>query len=533
MPFAASTRRHVLGGLIALLTLAFAGIPGRAVAAEIPVAPATFENAFAAAQPGDTLLLASGNYGRFEGAMKPGEVTIKAQSRATPVMAFSFSPASNITLDGLKITDGYVSDSRTKNITVRNSDFNAARFLARGGDGDLVNANVLLDNNRHTNVDVCSGCYDGRVQIAERSDTPTGITIKNSYFAGGNADGIQNGGNGTRIIGNTFRDLRQPDDGEIAHTGSIQLYGSKGTLIKGNFFYNVSIAIGAYDRVDHELIEDNVVVLDGQNAWVSEYLSDSNSIIRHNTFAAFNSSSGTRCAFGVPCGTFHTGHKDSDPASQGTVFVDNILARIDGDQSDFARGVENFNLFTSAKGWGRDDVLDQPVYVGGNQPTTYEGFELAAGSPGKGTASDGTDRGARIRGAPGAGSPPMPGTSSTLRPRVIARSSLRSIVKTGKLRLVVRMPVAGTAMLRMTIRPGKALRRQRGRHSRKRVELPAARRVFKAARMRIVTILVPRAVRRDLNRSRDAALSIRTYLNSERSKQFLGSHALRIERSRR
>lgn len=533
MPFPASARRHFLGGLIALLTLAFAGVPGQALAADIPVVPATFEIAFAAAQAGDTLLLASGNYGHFEGAMKSGEVTIKAQNGSTPVMAFSFNPASNITLDGLKITDGYVSGSRTKNITVRNSDFNRARFLARGGEGDLVNANVLLENNRHTNVDVCSGCYAGRVQIAERTEEPTGITIRNSLFSGGNADGIQNGGNGTVIEGNTFRDLRQPDDGSIAHTGSIQLYGSKNTKIRRNFFYNVSVAVGAYDRVDHEVIEDNVVVLDGQNAWVSEYLSDVNSIIRHNTFAAFNSSGSTTCAYNVPCGTFHTGHKKSDPPSQGTIFTDNILARIDGDQPDFAGGVENFNLFTSTKGWGVHDVLDQPVYVGGDRPTTYEGFELAAGSPGKGTASDGTDRGARIRGEVGAGSPRLPATSSALPPRVSVRSSLRSIVKTGKLRLAVRMPAGGTAMLRTTIRPGKALRRQRGRHSRRRVELPVARRAFKPARTRIVTISVPRALRRDLNRSRDAALAVRTYLGSKRSKQFLGAQALRIKRSGR
>lgn len=64
--------------------------------------------------------------------MKRGEVTVKAQDGATPRMNFEFNPASNITLDGMRVMSGYVSDSRTKNITIRNSNFDGGRFLARG-----------------------------------------------------------------------------------------------------------------------------------------------------------------------------------------------------------------------------------------------------------------------------------------------------------------------------------------------------------------------------------------------------------------
>jgi hypothetical protein len=43
-----------------------------------------------------------------------------------------------------------------------------------------------------------------------------------------------------------------------------------------------------------------------------------------------------------------------------------------------------------------NELQGQPVFVGGSNPTTYEGYKLSALSPGYGNASDGTDRGARI-----------------------------------------------------------------------------------------------------------------------------------------
>ena len=42
---------------------------------------------------------------------------------------------------------------------------------------------------------------------------------------------------------------------------------------------------------------------------------------------------------------------------------------------------------------GQQQPTGTPVFVGGSKPTTYAGYRLAAGSPGKGAASDGTDMG--------------------------------------------------------------------------------------------------------------------------------------------
>ena len=42
------------------------------------------------------------------------------------------------------------------------------------------------------------------------------------------------------------------------------------------------------------------------------------------------------------------------------------------------------------------DFIATPAFVGGGNPRTYAGYELAAGSPGTGRATDGGDVGARV-----------------------------------------------------------------------------------------------------------------------------------------
>ncbi|HWC25816.1 MAG TPA: LamG-like jellyroll fold domain-containing protein [Solirubrobacteraceae bacterium] len=363
---------------------------------------------FAAAGAGDTILLASGDYGTFRGGLKPGLVTIRPQEGATASMALDFRPASNVTIDGLKITSGYVADSRTKNITIRNSDFDGARIVFRGETGNLANANILLDRNVHSNVNVCSGCWDARVHISGRTEEPTGITVQNSIFQGGDADGIQNGGNGVRIVANTFRSLYQGTTSSGAHTDSIQLYGSKSTLIRGNFFYDVDMGNpGAYDRLDHEIIEDNVVV-SSRYPFQTQLLSDNRSIVRHNTFVE-RSVSGTGCDYNLRCGIVRMGNKEADPPSAGTVLKDNILAQLSITGTTPAFSANDYNLYTDVKGAGANSLLADPVFVGGLDPTTYEGFRLAAGSPGRGAASDGLDMGARFGATT---TPPAPPTAS-------------------------------------------------------------------------------------------------------------------------
>ena len=63
----------LLGGLLAA---------GSAVAADRHATTSNFASTFSAAQGGDTIYLAAGNYGSFAGAAKASTVTIKPESGA-------------------------------------------------------------------------------------------------------------------------------------------------------------------------------------------------------------------------------------------------------------------------------------------------------------------------------------------------------------------------------------------------------------------------------------------------------------------
>jgi hypothetical protein len=63
---------------------------------------------------------------------------------------------------------------------------------------------------------------------------------------------------------------------------------------------------------------------------------------------------------------------------------------------------------------GPGDQLGTPVFSGGSAPRSMAGFVLAAGSPGRGNASDGTDRGATIDG--NAAPVPPPSTATPVDP---------------------------------------------------------------------------------------------------------------------
>ena len=378
----------------AAMIAAIALMPAVAQGADRPATPATFGSVFASAQPGDTVLLAAGDYGTFTGAQKPGMVTIRPQPGAAASMRVDFRPASNITLDGLSITGLTIGNSGSRNITVRNSLFDRSQATLRTG--ELANANILFEGNSHIGFVAGGGGGEGRIFLPEKTSQPSGVTIQNSLFAGGNSDGVQNGGRGVRILNNEFRDMQQIDGASGVHADSIQLYGSAETVIRGNWFHNVAVGIMCADGCDHEVVEDNVFAVNG-SPYAVQLLSDSGSVFRHNTMLDYGT-----CDYNQPCGILYLGNKSQDPASQGTVLKDNILTRVcicSGSVSGLAE--QSHNLVTNGPANGTADVRGRPTYVGGPGPTTFAGFALAAGSLGKGNASDATDRGARVTGVPG------------------------------------------------------------------------------------------------------------------------------------
>lgn len=398
MPLTTSAR---VAAAIAAGCLLLSLLPGAARAAVTPADPATFPSVFAAAQGGDTIVLAAGDYGTFSGGAKPATVTVRAQDGAAATMRVDFDPASNVRLDGLIIPDLNIANSQSHDITVANSTFTGTAVIRTG---DLVNANVVLDHNTHAGIDKCAGCYEGRLTLPDNTDQPSGVTIKNSVFGpGGESDGIQNGGNGVQIIGNEFVAL-QGGSADGVHVDAIQLYGSKNTVIRGNWLHDVATGIMSPDGADHELIEHNVIDT-GEYPFAIILGSDDGSVIRHNTFPD------RACAFNLRCGIVSLTTKDSCPYANecdpghGTVVKDNILGEISVEERA-SLSSRSYNLVANSSATGASEIRGKPTYTGGATPADWLGFKLASRSLGKGNASDGTDRGAAILGPLGTPIPP-------------------------------------------------------------------------------------------------------------------------------
>jgi hypothetical protein len=159
----------------------------------------------------------------------------------------------------------------------------------------------------------------------------------------------------------------------------MQFYGGpfSGSIIRGNFWYNNTQVLTAYDGVDGVLIENNVFD-PGPSAerrpCQIEWYSDNGSIIRHNTVLYRGDSYGHICL----------DRKPSDPAGSGTVIVDNIANSISiNNGSTYAQRYNNL-VRSGAVAGERSGV---PTFIGGATPTTYAGFGLATGSLGKGVGS--------------------------------------------------------------------------------------------------------------------------------------------------
>ncbi len=504
--------RRICAAVLAASAAAAILVSATAWAAELNAGPSNLGSVFGGAAGGDTILLASGNYGTFGGAMKGGEVTLKSAPGAAVTMRLDFNPASNITLDGLTLTEIEISGGSTRNITVRNADIPGQTTFRTG---ELQNANILFENNVHRDWNACSSCGEGRIFLPERTDQPSGITIQNSEFRGGLSDGIQNGSRGTRILNNTFHDLKS-GTADGVHADAIQLYGSANTQIKGNFFYALPHGVGqimAPDGADHEVIEDNVFAPltsgDQTRPFAIDLFSDDGSVVRHNTLAD------GRCEFNLRCGIVRIGSKsscsyaDECDAGRGTIIEDNILGEVSDGGGSAVVARNAFNLFTNRTS-GISSLKGQPSFVGGVTPTTYAGYALAAGSPGRGSASDGLDRGIRL----GAGSgTPAPTAPARLSVRVL--SSLKSIRRTGRLRVRITTPGAGRHVVSGKVRPGNALRGYRNGHSRAVIKLKTASLGARRGEARTATFKLGRKARRRLGRSRSARLTVSVRIDGQ------------------
>ncbi len=346
--------------------------PTQPLTCSLNATTANFAAQVASARVGQTVCLASGNYGVWIGTDKA--ITIAEQAGATASMSLNFNTGDGgFTIDGLTVAGGDINGG-AHDITVKNSTFTGSITF----DG-VANANILFDHNTHNNIDAPTGSSPARIHLAYTSNTPSGVTIQNSILDGGDSDGIQ-AGTGLAIINNEFKNIKQNGPN---HTDAIQLLTAPGTIIRGNYIHDSSDGIVAYDGVERATIENNVIKL-VYGRWGIEMYADSNSIIRHNTLVY-----GSGCEY-APCGHIILDHKTADPAGVGTVIENNIAYSIDINNGS-AASVNSKNMIRTGVSGG--NFGGTPIFAGGADPTTYSGFKLAADSPGKSVGSDGKDVG--------------------------------------------------------------------------------------------------------------------------------------------
>jgi hypothetical protein len=336
---------------------------------------------FSSAQAGAVVCLSAGNYGSWAGGAKSGTVTIRGADGGGSSINLNLGSANNLNIQNMTVTGGQINGS-SKNITVANSNFTGLFLI----ETSTANANIVMDTNRHVNLDAPPTGLPARITIWS-SGKPSGVTVKNSYFSGGDADGVRPDADQVQILNNEFADLV---DKGVNHTDPIQLYGGTRAVIRGNYFHqanggNISAYIMQADGGTGNVIENNVfgAVNGGANSghgvgYGITLLSDNGSVIRHNTFQK------GVCDFNIPCGTLYLGNKSGDPVSKGTVIQDNVVGSISGGNGTFT---SDHNVWTSSSPGGTGDQKATPTYVG--PLTTWAGYKLASGSPGLTTASDG------------------------------------------------------------------------------------------------------------------------------------------------
>ena len=382
---------RMLTACVGALTTLLAA-PSIAPAAVLPAAPGNLAAVFAAANAGDVIQLAAGNYGTFSGGQKAGVVTIQPAPGAAASMEVSFGNAANINLQGLAIAGATISGS-SRNITIGTSQITKMSTVDASS---MANAGIVFDRDTFDGIDTTTTSYEGRLSVrGANNGAPVGVAVTNSHFGnGGCSDGVQivGGANGVQVgPGNEFSGLKQGSC--TPHVDSIQLYGSKNTQIVGNYFHDDDTIIMAPDGGQNEVIADNVMVGGGYVPAVQLGSHEASQFV-HNTVKNIEVT---------------MDHKSGASPSTGGVVRDNVF--VNGYTNATVGGnctgcTVTSNLFTSnGNSSGVAALVAVPAFVGGPNPTTYAGFVLAPGSPGRANASDGTDRGIRV--APAAAPAPV------------------------------------------------------------------------------------------------------------------------------
>jgi hypothetical protein len=260
-----------------------------------------------------------------------------------------------------------------------------------------VNQDTLVDSSTFTGG---QSCNEGRLGVNSYNNfihnVPSGIVISNNVFGpGGCSDGIQlaSESNRVQILHNEFVGIRQSGCGSV-HVDPIQFYGAVGTVVNGNYFHGNDTGIMSPDcNGRSSLVTNNVFVTDGSYPDQIVISGQDGGTFDHNTFH-----NGARMRFGNPngCGLV-----------TNVTLTNNIVTgelRLSEGQTKATFTIE----FNNGIGGGGHAIDGTPTFVGGSQPSTWQGFRLAADSIGKNAGGDGKDIGATEFGPTTRMRPPAP-----------------------------------------------------------------------------------------------------------------------------
>jgi len=329
-------------------------------------------------------------------AVKSADVTIQAAPGASvSIGGLNLTGTSHLVFQNLTSTGASVYGATHTHL--RYISFTGSSLACTSsscGTGVVANADVSFEHDRFDNIQ--NGTYEARLAFRGQDNniTASGFTVSDSHFGGtglnggwgGCSDGVGLVGSVTAVTigpGNEFDHLQQGSCGSIngAHVDPIQFYGATNTLVTGNWFHNNGDGSGGImspDGDDGYTVSNNVFDQTGMYAYAVDVEGCSGCTVSHNVIRNAN----------VFAGVSNGGSPTSN-----LIVRDNLFQNGGIGSEGSATFTASYNLNCSCSGLG--NITGTPIYTGGTNPTTYGGFHLASGSPGKGAASDGTDMGIR------------------------------------------------------------------------------------------------------------------------------------------
>lgn len=349
----------------------------------------TFAAQVSAATAGQTICLAAGDYGVFNGTNKA--ITIVAQSGSGPsnptavTMGLTFgSGDTGFTIDGNRahwnsptgmFIPGAEISSGASNITIKNFDSTscpgASASTCRGWNMDPApgpNSNIVIDHG-HFHDDLHG---EATIYVWSTSTNDTGITIKNSLFRHSSTDAIHLANEvKVTVLNNKIIDSHECLPTCFGnHTDAIQFDNGNASVVRGNWVQDADQCISGFDSQESIQITHNVVVQCGAHA-ITMMGDSPASTVAWNTI-------GTGGETEIICG-----NKTGLAIPSLTNIYNNIAP---GGIALFGGGA------TCTPTRNDHNVTAAVTYVGGSDPTlfdTFSDFCLAPASAGYTGADDG------------------------------------------------------------------------------------------------------------------------------------------------